>query len=80
MEVLKNTIGRQHTDYRATRVATVRPEIVKSYKQDGVDMYLGRNGKRYIASVFDKNFNPVPGKIITARKYKGRTPDGRVIH
>ena len=66
------------TDFHADVPTYKQPKVLESYINDeGEKMYILDNGRETLAERYNAMWNPIKGKIITDKKYKGEGLDGR---
>ena len=66
------------TDFHPAVPTYTQPKVLESYINDeGEKMYILSNGRESLAERYDAIWNPIKGKIITDKKYKGNGLDGR---
>lgn len=66
------------TTYHPDKPLMTAPGIVKEYSNGETRMYHCDNGKDYVADVYDRMFVVKKGNV-KSMKFKGSSPDGRVI-
>lgn len=61
------------TEYHAYRPVLLQPDIAKQRTIDGVLFYYGKDGKVFVAELFDRMFKTSKTEIFS-QHYKGTNP------
>ena len=67
--------GREIVEHRADRPLFAKPKVLQTYFDGETKMYLGENGRRFMADLFDRFFNRSAVLPMQGKRHKGENPN-----